>query len=225
MKKWCYVDLGPHIELDARYVIDDKGNVYTNRIRKNKEIYLFGCREYNKLGEHPDKKGYLKVKLYDKHGVSHTRRVHKVLIESYTRDRCSHLFKDIKIIGYHVDHIDGNVQNNSIYNLRWITNDDNIMKKLSVTHNWTKELKDTICELYFIQKLSFEKIQACVRKGKEAVSNFLHGVRDTGYVEKWCEERNIPYLLFEKSNSPMKKQNVTPISILIRERKLSPETA
>ena len=51
---------------------------------------------------------YLTINLYDKNNVRHTERIHRLVYKTFVGDIPT---------GYHVHHIDGNMQNNVVYNL------------------------------------------------------------------------------------------------------------
>ena len=67
------------------------------------------------LKPYRNKKGYLKVGL-SKDGKCHKKRVNRLVAMAFIDNP-----NDLPF----VDHIDGNKENNSITNLRWVTDEDN----------------------------------------------------------------------------------------------------
>lgn len=64
-------------------------------------------------------KGYLRVDLIDKDGKRCHKKVHRLVAEAFIPN----------IFGKpQINHIDGNNQNNSVTNLEWVTNAENIAK-------------------------------------------------------------------------------------------------
>lgn len=63
-------------------------------------------------------KGYLRVDLYNEDGRKHCK-IHRLVAEAFIPN------PDGKP---HINHIDGNNQNNSISNLEWVTNKENATK-------------------------------------------------------------------------------------------------
>ncbi len=67
------------------------------------------------LKPYRNKKGYLKVGLM-KGGKCHKKRVNRLVAIAFVENPNGYPF---------VDHIDGNKENNSITNLRWVTDEEN----------------------------------------------------------------------------------------------------
>lgn len=186
---WCYVDLGRNEPYGERYVITIDGKLYSNmdnfkRVREElKEIYT-----------ETDKKGYKKVKLYDLTKKSHMRRIHRIVLESFTREMGKPIFDEVIFPDcFTVDHMDGNTNNNHLENLRWLSYGENTASRKNNYTSWSEELKTAICELYFKERLSASRISRILRKNKGTISSFLHGDIHTGYVKEWCEKNNIEY--------------------------------
>lgn len=88
------------------YEVSTWGNVYNRKTgrRLNPEVH---------------DKGYLRVNLTDADGVRHHMKVHRLVAEAFIPN----------IYGKpHINHIDGNNQNNSVSNLEWVTNCENAAK-------------------------------------------------------------------------------------------------
>ena len=65
-------------------------------------------------------KGYLRVDLYDTNGVKKHAKVHRLVASAFVPN----MFNKP-----HVNHIDGNNQNNSFTNLEWVTDAENKLKR------------------------------------------------------------------------------------------------
>jgi hypothetical protein len=70
------------------------------------------------LTPQPTEKGYLRVDLYAKDGRRHFK-VHRLVAEAFIPNPNEKP---------QVNHIDGNNQNNSVTNLEWVTNAENVEK-------------------------------------------------------------------------------------------------
>lgn len=129
-----------------------------------KEVYGFPNYEINEVGEirnlkglvlkiQTDSRGYRSIRLF-KGGHKYTKRISKLLWESFNECRC----KDT------VDHIDQDKLNNNINNLRCISqsensrNRNNYSRKNNV-YNLTDELKKYIITNYRNGKLNTMDIQ------------------------------------------------------------------
>ena len=80
-------------------------------------------RVYNKetgefLTPQPNEKGYMRVDLYGPEGRKHFK-VHRLVAEAFIPNPNEKP---------QVNHIDGNNQNNSVTNLEWVTNAENVEK-------------------------------------------------------------------------------------------------
>ena len=87
---------------EGLYSITEDGKVYSHR----RKLYL---------AERPDKDGYLRVNL-SKDGKAKTYFIHRLIAETFIPNPDN--------LPY-VDHIDRNVTNNSIENLRWVSHTSN----------------------------------------------------------------------------------------------------
>lgn len=85
------------------YIVTKEGSIISKYT--GKQLYV-----------HTNKKGYQFVRLYV-HGVSKTHLVHRVIAEIYIP----------KQMGKNeVNHIDGNKANNAVWNLEWVTAQENV---------------------------------------------------------------------------------------------------
>lgn len=97
----------------GRYIVDEDGNVYS--IRKKKYIA-------HKI----DKDGYHQVGLYRPEDKQKWFRVHALVLLAFVGPRPE---------GCHIDHIDCNIDNNNIHNLRYVTPKENIRHSINVRHH------------------------------------------------------------------------------------------
>lgn len=88
------------------------------------------------LAPYENHKGYLKVGLM-KDGKCNKHRINRLVAEAFIDNPDNLPF---------VDHIDGNKQNNSITNLRWITNLDNNRKAKSLRDGDISAIREDIRE-------------------------------------------------------------------------------
>lgn len=106
---------------DGKFEVSSWGNVRQKETKKNQPFYS------DNRGQ-----GYLKFKIYDTNKKRVAVKVHRLVA--------------LLFIGEHtdkqeVDHIDGNVKNNSISNLRWVTHKEN-MKSMSKGIKKAKETQE-----------------------------------------------------------------------------------
>lgn len=106
------------IEGFEKYEVSNLGRVRSLNYRKTKETKIL------KPGK--DKKGYLKVNLY-KSSKHSSKRVHRLVATAFIPNL------DNKT---QVNHIDGNKQNNTVSNLEWCTNSENMQ------HAWRTGLRN-----------------------------------------------------------------------------------
>lgn len=98
---------------EGLYEIDTQGNVYSIRHTRSRRV--------KKLKPYPNENGYMKVNLYDEFGKCKKKYIHRLVAIAFIPNP-----DNLPII----DHIDCNVKNNAISNLRWCTQSENIK------HSW-----------------------------------------------------------------------------------------
>lgn len=94
------------------YYITDTGDVYSRQYYRNPNGRI------RKLKPSLGKTGYLRVCLYDKNRKKHMRLVHRLVACAFIpnpENKCE------------INHIDGNKQNNNVFNLEWATRSENIL--------------------------------------------------------------------------------------------------
>ena len=68
-------------------------------------------------------KGYLRVDLYDQSGNRRHMKVHRLVANAFVGNPFNKP---------HINHIDGNNQNNSYTNLEWVTDKENKEKRMEI---------------------------------------------------------------------------------------------
>jgi len=114
----------PICGFDGRYEVSDQGNVRSWTKHKRGAL----------LKQSPGPGGYLTVGLADPKGVSHTQRVHRLVLEA---------FAGPPEIDQVCRHLDGNCRNNRLSNLRWGTQSENIRD--AVMHGTQNNARKTHC--------------------------------------------------------------------------------
>ncbi len=180
------INLGPKIDVGKRYMVSLDGRVFSR-----------AKGELRELKAHPDgKRGYLKVKLYLPE-TKITPSVHRLLLESYSRGILGRISNRMDFSIYQVDHIDMNIHNNDITNLRWISNLDNNRRKPRNHWNWPKEEKETIFTLYYRDRKSLHEIRSDLKRDTYAVSQLLK----SDEAKKWCEDNGLPFIFRNKNKN------------------------
>lgn len=89
-----------------KYYVDQKGNIYSKRNKSFKKLCLFQKKD-----------GYLTIKLHCKNSKGKNLyknfRINQIVAQIYKPNGMKK--------GLQVDHINGNRQDNSINNLKWVT--------------------------------------------------------------------------------------------------------
>lgn len=99
------------------YQVSDDGQVRS--FKRSKEGKL--------LTPHPNRKGYLVVGLIENDGNQQTKPIHRLVLMTFAP--CDNMDE------LTVDHIDGNKLNNTLDNLQWLSNEDNVTKATQ-TSEW-----------------------------------------------------------------------------------------
>lgn len=97
------------VGFEGLYEVDSEGHVFS--------ILQTNSRRKNELSQYANGGGYLKVNLYDLDGKCKKKYVHKIVAEAFLKN------PNEKPI---VNHIDCNRQNNSVKNLEWCTQSENV---------------------------------------------------------------------------------------------------
>ena len=99
------------------YGISEDGDVYSYRLKRFLKTFL--------------NQGYYKVNL-TKDEKRYQKLLHRLIADTYIVNPDNHLF---------VDHIDRNTKNNSLSNLRWVTNQQNCMNQSKSKSNTSSQYK------------------------------------------------------------------------------------
>lgn len=105
------------------FVVSNKGRVASMSHRVNGGNNNSWMTKQRILTSHPNRGGYLRVRLTSNHGVDMTKLVHRLVAEAFIPNPDN--YTDI-------DHIDGNRQNNVASNLRWCTRSMNMLNPITV---------------------------------------------------------------------------------------------
>lgn len=94
---------------EGLYEVDINGNVYS--------LLQTASRRKGLLKQYQNENGYMKVNLYDINGKCKKRYIHRIVAIAFIPNLESKP---------NVNHIDANVKNNSVSNLEWCTQSENI---------------------------------------------------------------------------------------------------
>ena len=201
--RWAFVNIGPEGVIGKRYIATENGEIYRSWIDKDINETIIANKP---LKGYRDKKGYLKVKLYGEDGNKYTRRIHRLVLEAFTRKNTAHYFDDVPMTLYQVDHINQNPSDNRLENLRWVTNTINASNRKYSTSSWKNSTKDRLCELYFEEQRSFNDIASLTHLSQNSIRQFIRGVIHVDYAKNWCEEHGYKYEI-RAFSLPMKWEN------------------
>lgn len=177
------LSLGSFITKEDHYYCSKSGHIY----RRD------GVDFFVKLNPTPDENGYLKIKLYmwvdEETKIPFSFRVHRIILESWVRYNMPNEFQYMDFSGIQVDHIDGDTSNNSIGNIRWITNYRNAARKKANRHNWPQEEKDIAFKEYFLNKKNLKAISKIIHRGVDGIGALLKSQE----AFDWCKKNNVQY--------------------------------
>lgn len=163
------------------YFVDVVGNVYSNRDNKGRYHY---DQQPHKLKPNKNSAGYYQVYI-SYGGNKRVVMVHTLMAYTFIGKRPD---------GYHIDHIDGNKENNNIENLQYLSAEENIRKsnvgKIAPNRLFVKVIVDgklyefcsvkAFCEFFGLKKLQISTlINKGIRKQNNASLYFFHSVKKT----------------------------------------------
>lgn len=205
------VNLGPHLNMEGLYYVDEDGNVYSKwKDDELKPLRPAISRQYGK-----DRKiltHYFKITLYTPDNKRITRGVHRIVLESFSRAYNPRIFGYMDFRNFVVDHIDADTSNNKLSNLRWLSNfqNANVLRRNSAI-NWSEELKEEICRRYFKEMQGIVKLSKEVKRSSRIISYFLKGVIHKNYVKNWCKKNGFNYdeiMTMKQKKFPRKMKHI-----------------
>ncbi|MCF0126429.1 MAG: HNH endonuclease [Clostridia bacterium] len=187
------------------YSIDENGIVYS-KSRNNKPMKTA-----------LDKDGYVCLSLMNKNGGYSKFGVHRLVMVAYNP------VKNMEEL--HVNHIDGNKQNNSLENLEWVTPQENI------EHAWKTGLKKN-SDKYTLNENEAKTVVKMLLEGKpnheiiKEVPKATKGIIRKIYLkETWTElTKNIDFIRENRVYSrAYTKEQIENICIMLADNKTSNE--
>lgn len=112
------------VGFEGLYEVDTLGNVYS--------IVQTASRRKRTLKSYPNENGYMKVNLYDENGKCKKKYVHRLVAEAFIPNPLNKP---------NVNHKDCNVKNNSVENLEWCTQSENILYCSKLGRHKTPEFR------------------------------------------------------------------------------------
>lgn len=119
---------------EGLYEVDSFGNVFS--------VVHDAHRRMRKLRSYPNENGYLKVNLYDASGHCKKKYMHRLVAEAFLPNPENKP---------NVNHIDCDVKNNSVENLEWCTQSENIRHAVKLGRyvdnisKWNQKRGDVLC--------------------------------------------------------------------------------
>lgn len=150
---------------ENRYMISNFGNILS--LHNNKQMTSSETKD-----------GYLRVRLFN--GEIYTSKmIHRLVAEAFIE------YPDDGQI-YEVDHINNNVKNNNLNNLRWITHRDNLEKSFSLNHQRVPKRKVYQFDLNNNLICVYESVCDAFRATKiRHISECALGIRKTAGGYMW----------------------------------------
>ena len=163
------------------YFVDVVGNVYS--IIDNKGRYRYD-QQPHKLKPNKNSAGYYQVY------ISYSGNMQAVMIHTLM----AYTFIGKRPNGYHIDHIDGNKENNRIENLQYLSATENIRKgnigKIAPNRIFVKSIVDgepyefcsvkKFCEFFGLKKLQISTlINKGIKKQNNASKYFFRSIKKT----------------------------------------------
>lgn len=187
MKLKIPINMGEKYNFRDRYSVDVFGEIYSNYKGAEK-----------KLKKALDD-GYEKVTLYDVDGKRHNLKVHRIVLETFSRNGKEEIFKNVSFDEFVVDHMNNKRNDNRLGNLRWMSSKDNNLWKNRVhvnSRHWDKQKMDNIANEFFIEGKSLSSITKDMKVDRSHISLFLRGFLFDGYIFEYCKNNDIDYYEF-----------------------------
>ena len=162
-----------------KYTVYSDGRIFSNVSRRYLKPFNDGRR------------GYDKVKLYTNDGKKPTIAVHRIILENFNK-----VDNYLEMV---VDHINGDITDNRLENLKWVDFITNQRDKGKRVHrNSTYKYKSDICKMYFIEGCTYKEISEKLNVDQQSASDLINCRRFGKYAEIWCSTHKIPYFVRNK---------------------------